>query len=100
MFIGDDSAIWQDHKSISKHQSAFQHLPRDAGLQLQQKVLPSAETHPSWAADHENWSAENFTAMIYCDEPKFNIFGSDGVQYWQRASPGCARSRSLLICEF
>jgi hypothetical protein len=33
---------------------------------------------------HENWGREDWNAVIYSDESKFNIFGSDRIQYCRR----------------
>ena len=41
----------------------------------------------AWAAAHENWTSENWNAVVYSDESKFNLCGSDGIQ-WCRRGPG------------
>ena len=41
----------------------------------------------AWAAAHENWTSENWNAVVYSDESKFNICGSDGIQ-WCHRGPG------------
>jgi len=38
-----------------------------------------------WAKDHADWSADNWKAVIFSDESKFNLFGSDGHSWcWRR----------------
>lgn len=34
-----------------------------------------------WAEEHENWTTEDWHSVVYSDESKFNLWGSDGVQY-------------------
>lgn len=39
----------------------------------------------AWAKSHQLWKAQQWRHVIFSDESKFNIFGSDGVQYcWGR----------------
>ena len=40
-----------------------------------------------WAKAHADWTLENWRVVIFSDESKFNIFGSDGRQWCWRA-PG------------
>lgn len=37
-----------------------------------------------WAKDHENWTITDWKNPIFSDGSKFNIFGSDGIQYVRR----------------
>ena len=38
-----------------------------------------------WAKAHKHWTMENWKSMIFSDESKFNIFGSDGHRYcWRK----------------
>ncbi|EUC62926.1 transposable element Tcb2 transposase, partial [Rhizoctonia solani AG-3 Rhs1AP] len=42
-----------------------------------------------WAQDHATWSVDHWRRVIFSDESKFNIFGSDGpLRCWRR--PGLA----------
>ena len=43
--------------------------------------------HRAWVAVHENWTLENWNAVVYSDESKFNLCGSDGIQ-WCYRGPG------------
>ena len=41
--------------------------------------------HKKWAELHLNWTAEQWSQVIFSDESKFNLVGSDGKQYcWRR----------------
>ena len=40
-----------------------------------------------WARDHEGWNVETWQQVIFTDESKFHLFGSDGIQYCRRG-PG------------
>lgn len=42
------------------------------------------EKRLKWARDHENWTEGDWKKVIFSDESKFNIFGSDGMQYVRR----------------
>lgn len=42
----------------------------------------------AWANERKDWTDENWPAVIYSDESKFNLFGSDGVQYCRRKPGG------------
>jgi transposase len=38
-----------------------------------------------WAKAHEDWSADDWKSVVFSDESKFNLFGSDGRRYcWRR----------------
>jgi hypothetical protein len=37
-----------------------------------------------WAERHENWNVTDWSAVIFSDESKFNIYGSDVIQYCGR----------------
>jgi hypothetical protein len=38
-----------------------------------------------WAEAHADWSADDWKAVVFSDESKFNIFGSDGRSWcWRR----------------
>lgn len=37
-----------------------------------------------WAADHAEWEVQDWQAVIFSDESKFNLYGSDGIQYCRR----------------
>lgn len=42
--------------------------------------------HVDWADMHEDSDGKDWEAVIYSDESKFNIFGSDRIQYCRRGS--------------
>ena len=38
-----------------------------------------------WARSHQSWKVGDWERVIFSDESKFNLFGSDGLQYcWRR----------------
>lgn len=37
-----------------------------------------------WAKEHRNWSEKQWNKVIFSDESKFNMHGSDGKQYVRR----------------
>ncbi|XP_054745606.1 transposable element Tcb2 transposase [Anastrepha obliqua] len=39
-----------------------------------------------WAKTHENWTVEHWKNVIFSDESKFNLFGSDGIHHVRRRS--------------
>ena len=42
-------------------------------------------SHLKWARAHRSWSVDDWERVIFSDESKFNLFGSDGLQYcWRR----------------
>lgn len=43
--------------------------------------------HRLWASNHEKWSMKKWKCIVFSDESKFNLFGSDGLQ-WCRRGPG------------
>ena len=68
---------------------------RQCGLQAYvRRTKPYlSETHRekrlAWAKAHAHWTAEDWRAVIFSDESKFKLFGSDGRQYCWRM-PGQA----------
>jgi hypothetical protein len=40
-----------------------------------------------WAEKHIDWTADDWREVVFSDESKFNLFGSDGIQ-WCRRGPG------------
>ncbi|CAJ0768169.1 9633_t:CDS:2, partial [Entrophospora sp. SA101] len=38
--------------------------------------------HILHANEHEHWTIEDWSKIIWSDEPKFKVFGSDGKQYY------------------
>lgn len=49
-----------------------------------------------WAQDHLHWSVHNWNQVIWSDETKISIFGSDGVKYVRRR-PGEAFRPDCMI---
>jgi DDE superfamily endonuclease len=41
--------------------------------------------HLTWAKAHEHWTIEDWKNVIFSDESKYNLFGSDGCHWcWRR----------------
>lgn len=39
----------------------------------------------NWAKSHEHWTKDDWRRMVFSDETKINIWGSDGIKYyWKR----------------
>jgi hypothetical protein len=39
----------------------------------------------AWAQAHTHWTVEDWSAVVFSDESKFNLFGSDGCDWcWRR----------------
>jgi len=47
------------------------------------------QARKTWAAEHSLWDVEDWEVVVFSDESKFNLFGSDGVQ-WCWRKPGQA----------
>ncbi|KAG1135128.1 hypothetical protein G6F38_013028 [Rhizopus arrhizus] len=43
------------------------------------------ERRLAWAMDHKGWTTDDWRRMVFSDETKVNVFGSDGCKYyWSR----------------
>ena len=40
-----------------------------------------------WAKNHEAWTADDWRKVIWSDESKFNLFNSDGKEYYWTDRP-------------
>lgn len=52
-----------------------------------EKPLPTAahvKCRAAWATAHKGWSEQDWLRVVFSDESKFNLFGSDGKQYCWR----------------
>lgn len=58
------------------------HRPRKKPLLT--KAMRTARL--KWARDHATWTAAQWNSVIFSDESKFNLHGSDGPQYVRRRS--------------
>jgi hypothetical protein len=45
------------------------------------------DRHLKWAKAHQHWTANDWKTVIFSDESKFNLFGSDGCR-WCWRKPG------------
>ena len=39
------------------------------------------KVHLAWAKERKNWTSEDWNRVVWSDESKFNLFGSDGRVY-------------------
>jgi len=46
--------------------------------------LKQRQKRIDWALAHREWSEEDWSRVIWSDETKINIFGTDGVRYIRR----------------
>ena len=43
----------------------------------------------SWANEHKNWTIEDWKKVLWSDETKINLFGSDGItRVWRKKEYG------------
>jgi transposase len=47
-----------------------------------------------WAGAHAHWTVEDWKSVIFSDESKFNLFGSDG-RHWCWRKPGRNSTRDM-----
>lgn len=63
---------------------------QDAGLNARRpakKPMISKKNRDArikWAIEHLNWTREQWNKVLFSDESKFNLFGSDGIAYVRR----------------
>lgn len=63
---------------------------RAAGLNARrpaQKPMVSKKNRAirlKWAKEHLNWTSDQWKKVVWSDESKFMLFGSDGIQYVRR----------------
>ncbi|KAL1942278.1 hypothetical protein VTO73DRAFT_6342 [Trametes versicolor] len=55
-------------------------------LRREKPLLTAAHVkgRAAWATAHEGWSERDWQRVVFSDESKFNLFGSDGKQYCRR----------------
>lgn len=49
-----------------------------------------------WAKDHAGWTVEQWKSVLWSDESKFNIFGTDGISYIRRKTGERLKRKNLL----
>lgn len=50
----------------------------------------------NWAKKYSNWTPRDWQRVIFSDESKFNLFGSDGIQYVRRRKGERVKENCLL----
>lgn len=48
--------------------------------------LKQRQKRVAWAKEHSTWTCEQWSTVIFSDETKISIFGSDGIKYIRRRS--------------
>ena len=73
------------------HPDTIRNSLREEGLSaFKRRRVPFLNQHHirsrlKWARAHQSWSVRDWERVIFSDESKFNLFGSDGLQYcWRR----------------
>ena len=73
------------------HPDTVRNALREQGLSAHRKQkVPFLSHHHTlsrlkWANVHKSWSVVDWERVIFSDESKFNLFGSDGLQYcWRK----------------
>jgi transposase len=51
--------------------------------------------HLAWAKAHKDWAVEDWAKVIWSDESKFNLFGSDGRKYCWRKSGEALKTQHI-----
>lgn len=88
----DLKRAWQEGSGITSSARTVRRRLLAAGLAarrprrkpLLSKTMRAARL--KWAKAHCKWTAEQWNRVIFSDESKFNMHGSDGVQYVRRRS--------------
>jgi transposase len=99
----DLKRTWQEGSGVTSSARTVRRRLLTAGLPARRprrKPLLSQAMRAArlkWAKQHSNWTAERWSQVIFSDESKFNLHGSDGVQYVRRRSgeelhPDCITS--------
>ncbi|KAG1059327.1 hypothetical protein G6F57_017636 [Rhizopus arrhizus] len=58
---------------------------RKAVLSVTTKSYIRKQIVNAWAEEHKNWTSDDWRRMVFSDETKVNVYGSDGCKYfWSR----------------
>ena len=81
---------WSETSQVSGSSRTVRRRLDDAGLygRVARKKPLLTDRHKlirlNWAKEHKNWSVHDWNMVIWSDESKFNLFGSDGRVYIRR----------------
>ena len=77
---------WSETSQVSSSSRTVRRRLDDAGLYG--RVAWKTDRHKlirlNWAKEHKNWSVHDWNKVIWSDESKFSLFGSDGRVYIRR----------------
>ena len=77
---------WSETSQVSSSSRTVRRRLDDAGLYG--RVARKTDRHKlirlNWAKEHKNWSVHDWNKVIWSDESKFSLFGSDGRVYIRR----------------
>ena len=74
---------WSETSQVSSSSRTVRRRLDDAGLygRVSRKTDRHKLIRLNWAKEHKNWSVHDWNKVIWSDESKFNLFGSDGRVY-------------------
>lgn len=81
---------WGESSKVACSSRTVRRRLDDAGLygRVARKKPLLTERHKAirlkWAKDHKDWIVDDWEKVIWSDESKFNLFGSDGRTYIRR----------------
>lgn len=88
----DLKLAWKEHGGVSASARTVRKRLFDLGLKAyrpRKKPLLTTSMKKkrlAWAKEHSNWTIQQWERVIFSDESKFNLHGSDGKQYVRRRS--------------
>lgn len=80
----------REYHNVQISNSAVKLILRESNLhgrRPSKKPLISAKNRKArleFARDHQNWTPEQWSRVLWSDESKFNLFSSDGIRYVRR----------------
>lgn len=80
----------RDHMNLDISKWTARRILRFAGLPARRPAKKPYISRKNRAArlrfarEHEHWAAEDWARVLWSDESKFNLFGSDGINYVRR----------------
>ena len=99
----DLKRAWQESSGVNVTSRTVRNRLLAAGLAARRPrkkpLLTKAmrQARLKWAREHSAWTVDQWNTVIFSDESKFNLHGSDGVQFVRRRSgeeyhPSCITS--------
>ncbi|KAG1044621.1 hypothetical protein G6F43_011430 [Rhizopus delemar] len=80
------NVIWSDETKINRFGSdGKSYAWKVPGQPLKKHQVRSESKTLAWAEEHKNWTSDDWRRMVFSDEKKVNVYGSDGCKYyWSR----------------